>query len=270
MVSANNLLNIEDLHVHYGSGKNLVRAVDGVDLKIAPGEVLGLVGESGCGKSSLGRALLGLEEVTSGKISFQGSDCTGLRGRKLKQFRQRAQMVFQDPYGSLNPRMTIGVAIEEVLAIHRILKGRAARRQRVREILMDVGLRPEYAQRYPHEFSGGERQRVGLARALVLNPSLLVADEPVSALDVSIQHSVLNLLQRLRKEHGLAYLFISHDLAVVRRISDRIAVMYEGQIVEKGSAEEICDRPQHPYTHQLLDAVPDIDSILAEREEERV
>jgi len=266
----NRLLEIENLQVHYGRNRELVRAVDDVSLEIAEGEILGLVGESGCGKSTLGRAVLGLEPVAGGRIRFDGSAVDGLRGKALKRFRREAQMVFQDPYGSLNPRMTVGRAIEEVLLVHGLCGNRTDRRRRTAELLEDVGLSPGMADRYPHEFSGGQRQRIGIARALATGPRLLLADEPVSALDVSVQAGILKLILDLRRRHNLAYLFVSHDLAVVRNVSDRIAVMFQGKIVEEGSAAQICDAPGHAYTQRLLAAVPDLDaeatSFLAGRQ----
>ncbi|MFC1467354.1 ATP-binding cassette domain-containing protein [Verrucomicrobiota bacterium] len=252
------LLQVEDVHVKYGHGHHAVHAVRGVSLEVAPGEILGLVGESGCGKSTLGRAILGLEKIADGSVRFDGQNVTNLRGEALKIFRQQAQMVFQDPFGSLNPRIPVGAAIEEVLCVHRIGKNRHERRERVRQLFKDVELDPRMVDRYPHEFSGGQRQRIGIARALALGPKLLIADEPVSALDVSVQASILALVKKLQRQHNLAYLFVSHDLAVVRNISDRIAVMNEGVIVETGTAEEVIDRAQHEYTQKLLSAVPEI------------
>lgn len=252
------LLQVEEVHVKYGSGRDAVHAVRGVSLEVAAGEILGLVGESGCGKSTLGRAILGLEKVAAGSIRFKGADVTNLRGADLKKFRQQAQMVFQDPFGSLNPRITVGGAIEEVLYVHRIGTNKQDRRERVRQLFRDVELDPAMMDRYPHEFSGGQRQRIGIARALALGPSLLIADEPVSALDVSVQASILELVKKLQQQHNLAYLFVSHDLAVVRNISDRIAVMNEGVIVETGPAADVIDNAQHEYTQKLLSAVPEI------------
>lgn len=256
----NELLKVENVRVRYGE----LEAVRGVSLSLAAGETLGLVGESGCGKSSLGRAILGLEKIAAGTVRFNGADVTGLRGVALKQFRRQAQMVFQDPFGSLNPRMSVGAAIEEVLFVHGIGGSRTARQEKAAELFNDVGLNPDWLRRYPHEFSGGQRQRIGIARALVLEPKLLVADEPVSALDVSVQADIIQLLKRIQRERGLAYLFIGHDLAVVREMSDRIAVMYKGEIVETGTSDQVCDAPQHPYTQKLLSAVPDIDTALVQ------
>jgi ABC-type oligopeptide transport system ATPase subunit len=233
-----------------------VHAVKDVSLQIAPGEIFGLVGESGCGKSSLGRAIIRLADISSGRVLFKGTDAATLKGRPLKTYRQEVQMVFQDPYGSLNARMKVGRAITDVLEVHRIGQSTAERRDRVVQLFTDVGLDPEWAWRYPHEFSGGQRQRICIARALALNPDLLVADEPVSALDVSVQAEILELLEALRSSRGLAFLFVSHDLAVVRNVCDRVAVMYNGEIVETGAVEEVIDNPQHEYTRKLLAAVP--------------
>ncbi len=254
----NALLNVEKVSVRYGA----LTAVREVSLSLAPGETLGLVGESGCGKSSLGRALLALEPLAAGRVLFEGRDVHALRGAGLKAFRRRAQMIFQDPFGSLNPRLSVGRAIEEVLAVHGLAGSRGQRRARAAALFEDVGLDPDWLGRYPHEFSGGQRQRIGIARALALEPALLIADEPVSALDVSVQADIIRLLKRLQCEHGIACLFVGHDLAVVRSVSDRIAVMFNGELVETGTANQICDDPQHPYTRRLLAAVPDIDRAL--------
>ncbi|MBA3445983.1 MAG: dipeptide ABC transporter ATP-binding protein [Gemmatimonadales bacterium] len=258
------LLAVRDLVKHYkggglfGRSAPVVRAVDGVSFEVARGETLALVGESGCGKSSVGRTILRLQEPTSGQALYEGVDVFSLDRTALRQLRRRMQIIFQDPYSSLNPRMSAGAAIAEGLEIHR-LAARSEIPGRVAALLEEVGLDPTYTKRYPHEFSGGQRQRIGIARALAVQPSFIVCDEPVSALDVSVQAQVLNLLSDLQRQRGLSYLFIAHDLAVVRQIAHRIAVMYLGRIVEEGPTDQILSFPRHPYTVALLSAVPEPD-----------
>ncbi len=241
-----------------------VKAVDDVSFDIYRGETLGLVGETGCGKTTVGRTLLRLYEPTAGQILFDGVDLTRARGRKLRQMRRRMQIIFQDPYASLNPRMTVGAIIGEPLEVHGVATGKE-KQERVQELLELVGLNPYFVNRYPHEFSGGQRQRIGIARALALNPDLIVCDEPISSLDVSIQAQVVNLLEELQERFGLTYLFIAHDLSMVRHISDRMAVMYLGKIVELADRDEIYLNPLHPYTRALMSAVPVPDPEVEEK-----
>jgi oligopeptide transport system ATP-binding protein len=272
--SDNVLVDIRDLKVYFPVTAGIifqrkiadVKAVDGISFAIRQGETLGLVGESGCGKSTTGRAILQLYRPTAGQILFGGTELTTLKGGALRAMRRKMQMIFQDPYASLNPRMSVGAIIGEPLAIHGLAKGKA-RRERVHEIMRIVGLNPFYANRYPHEFSGGQRQRIGVARALAVEPDFIVADEPVSALDVSIQAQIINLMEDLQERFGLTYLFIAHDLSVVRHISDRVAVMYLGKLMEATTRNELYDNALHPYTKALLSAVPIPDpSVEAQRE----
>ena len=261
---SNPLIETHDVRVYFGSKRRPLRAVDGVSLAVGRGESVGLVGESGCGKSTLGRAILRLEPLHSGQILFEGADIVNFSRQRLKQFRRQAQMIFQDPFGSLNPRMSVGRAIEEVLQVHGE-RDSPARQERAEDLFRAVGLDPAYLRRYPHEFSGGQRQRIGIARALAVKPSLLVADEPVSALDVSVQVQILNLMKDLKQAMDLSYLFVAHDLAVVRYVSDRIVVMYLGKIVESAPTNELYVRAAHPYTEALLSAVPDVNLGLKAR-----
>ncbi len=266
------LLEVRDLKVHFKVGqgalrraKGWVRAVDGVSFSLAAGETLGLVGESGSGKSTLGRAVLRLLATNAGQIRFEGEDITHLEGDRLREKRRRFQIVFQDPIGSLNPSLTVGEIVAEPLRIHHLAPDREQRRNRVEDLLKAVGLGAGDAARYPHEFSGGQRQRIGIARALAVEPRLIVCDEPVSALDVSIQAQIVNLLKSLQAQFGIAYLFIAHDLAVVEHISQRIMVMYLGKIVECAEARSLCRQPRHPYTKALISAVPRIGGESADR-----
>lgn len=269
------ILSVRDLTKHYPLKSGVVRhtvghvkAVDGVSFDLYPGETLGVVGESGCGKSTLGRLLVNLEPPTSGTITFEGRDVTNLRGSRMRRLRRDIQIVFQDPYTSLDPRKTVGDIVAEPFHIHPDVVPRHQRTARVKELLDLVGLNPEHINRYPHEFSGGQRQRIGIARGIALEPKVLVCDEPVSALDVSVQAQVVNLLQKLQRELGMAYIFIAHDLSVVRHISDRVAVMYLGRIMELGDEEQIYERSTHPYTQALLSAVPVPDPSLRGKREQ--
>ncbi|MBN1483325.1 MAG: dipeptide ABC transporter ATP-binding protein [Chloroflexia bacterium] len=270
------LLQVQDLKMYFPLTKGIIfqhkvadiKAVDGLSFSIRRGETLGLVGESGCGKSTTGRAIVQLYRPTEGSVHFEGRDLTTLKGEGLRRMRRRMQMIFQDPYASLNPRMTVGGIVGEPMMIHKLADGRA-RREKVMELLKVVGLNPYFINRYPHEFSGGQRQRIGVARALAVEPEFIVCDEPVSALDVSIQAQIINLLEELQDEFNLTYLFIAHDLSVVRHISDRIAVMYLGKLVELTGGYELYDNPQHPYTKALLSAVPIPDPVV-EKKRQRI
>jgi oligopeptide transport system ATP-binding protein len=266
------LLNVENLKMWFPITQGIVvqrhvgdiKAVDGVSFFIRRGETLGLVGESGCGKSTTGRAILQLYRPTEGDVYFEGENLCQLKGEKLRRMRRKMQMIFQDPYASLNPRMTVGNIVGEPLEVHNILKGKALK-ERVQELLQVVGLNPYFINRYPHEFSGGQRQRIGVARSLAVNPSFIICDEPISALDVSIQAQIINLLEELQEQFGLTYLFIAHDLSVVRHISDRVAVMYLGKIVELTDRDTLYNDPKHPYTQALLSAVPIPDPFVEEQ-----
>jgi oligopeptide transport system ATP-binding protein len=270
------LLEVRDLVKHFPVSSGLrkptlsVKAVDGVSFTLRRGETLGLVGESGCGKTTTGRCVLLLERPTSGQIVFEGSELTTLPDKKLRAMRRRMQVIFQDPYSSLNPRMTVGQILAEPIKVHGLIAERKARAARVQELLGQVGLLPQHAGRYPHQLSGGQRQRVGIARALAMEPALIICDEPVSALDVSIQAQIVNLLEDLQKTLGLTYLFIAHDLSVVRHISDRVVVMYLGKIVEVADRRSLYEEPLHPYTRALLSAVPIPDPKLEARRERTV
>jgi len=264
------LVEVKDLKMHFPISAGWmfkktighVKAVDGISFKIARGETLGLVGESGCGKTTTGRVILQLERPTSGHIFFEGKEITGIEEKALRTLRRKMQMIFQDPFGSLNPRMTAGEIIGEPLLIHRLTQSKGEYEEKVKELMTTVGLSPAMMERYPHEFSGGQRQRIGVARALSVRPNLIVCDEPVSALDVSIQAQIINLLEELQEKFNLTYLFIAHDLAVVRHISNRIAVMYLGEIVEIATRKDLYKKPLHPYTKSLLSAIPVPDPIV--------
>ncbi|MBA2363609.1 MAG: dipeptide ABC transporter ATP-binding protein [Chloroflexia bacterium] len=277
VVSGETLLDVRDLVMHFPLTKGIilqrkvgaVQAVDDISITVRKGETIGLVGESGCGKSTAGRAILQLYKPTSGQVLYEGRDLTKLGSTEMRRMRRHLQMIFQDPYASLNPRMTVGNIVGEPLQIHKITTNNKERNERVQDLLKVVGLNPYFANRYPHEFSGGQRQRIGIARALAARPSFVVADEPVSALDVSIQAQVVNLLEELQDEYNLTYLFISHDLSVVRHIADRVAVMYLGKIVEVADRNALYENPLHPYTKALLSAVPIPDPKI-ERKRERI
>ena len=277
MQTDNVLVRVENLTKHFPITQGIVvqrqigavRAVDNVSFDIREGETLGLVGESGCGKSTTGRTMLQLYRPTSGKVYYQDQDLTTIKGEELRRMRRNMQIIFQDPYASLNPRLTVGDIIGEPLEVHRVEKSKKKRQERVQELLRLVGLNPYFINRYPHEFSGGQRQRIGVARALALQPKFIICDEPISALDVSIQAQVVNLLEKLQDEFGLTYLFIAHDLSMVRYISDRTAVMYLGKIVELAEREELYSHPLHPYTQALLSAVPVPDPVV-ERTRQRM
>jgi oligopeptide transport system ATP-binding protein len=276
MPIAETLLDVKNLKMYFPITDGILRkkvgevkAVDDISFSVGRGETVGLVGESGCGKTTAGRSILQLYKPTGGQVIFEGEDLVKMKGRRLRALRRKAQMIFQDPYSSLNPRMTAGTIIGEPLLIHGMVKSRGEYRDQVEELIRVVGLNPYMTDRFPHEFSGGQRQRIGVARALALRPSLIVCDEPVSALDVSIQSQVINLLEELQEQFNLTYLFIAHDLSVVRHISDRIVVMYLGHIVEIADRQEFYENPLHPYTKALLSAVPIPDPVL-DRERERI
>ncbi|CAH8770494.1 ABC transporter ATP-binding protein [Paenibacillus dendritiformis] len=263
------IVEIHDLHKHFRTGAHrVVKSVDGITLSVLPGETVGLVGESGSGKSTLGKAAVGLLEATSGKVLFEGQDIALARGQARRELNRSMQMIFQDPHSSLNPRLRIGDIVAEGIDAHRMATG-AARKERIAELLERVGLHPDYAERFPHEFSGGQRQRIGIARALAVKPRFIVADEPISALDVSIQAQIVNLMKDLQTEQGLSYLFIAHDLAMVKHISDRIGVMYLGKLMELADSRSLFAQPLHPYTQALLSAVP-ASTPAAKRLRERI
>ncbi|MGB8953832.1 MAG: oligopeptide/dipeptide ABC transporter ATP-binding protein [Tumebacillaceae bacterium] len=268
-MSNETILEVKNLKKYFDLGKGRVlKAVDDVSFSIKKGETFGLVGESGCGKSTTGRTIINLYNATGGEVIFKGQNVHKLQGRELKKFNRSMQMIFQDPYACLNPRMTVGDIIGEGIDIHGLMKGRQ-RQERIFELLQTVGLNAEHASRFPHEFSGGQRQRIGIARSLAIEPEFIIADEPISALDVSIQAQVVNLLKKLQEEHGLTYLFIAHDLAMVKHISDRIGVMYLGALVEVAESNELYRKPMHPYTEALLSAIPIPDPEI-ERSRERI
>lgn len=260
------LLSVKDLKTHFpikktffNKGSQSIKAVDGISFQVNKGETLGIVGESGCGKSTMGRSILRLIEPTEGSIKFEGNEVTTLNQTDLRKLRSNMQIVFQDPFASLNPKMTVGSILGEALATHQIGQSTKERKEKVKELLLNVGLSPIHIGRYPHEFSGGQRQRIGIARAIAVNPALIIADEPVSALDVSVQAQILNLFQDLKETLGLTYIFIAHDLSVVKHVSDRIGVMYLGKIVELSDKKQLFQNPLHPYTQALMSAVPSLD-----------
>lgn len=262
------LLQVKNLKKHFHLGKNeILKAVDGVSFQINKGETFGIVGESGCGKSTAGRTIIGLYDRTDGEVIFKGKDVHSLNSKERFAFHRQMQMIFQDPYASLNPRSTVAEIISEPMEVHGLYKNKQERLQRVYQLLEDVGLNKDHANRYPHEFSGGQRQRIGIARALALDPEFIIADEPISALDVSVQAQVVNLLMRLQQEKGLTYLFIAHDLSMVKQISNRIGVMYLGHMVELTSSGELYQNPLHPYTQALLSAIPIPDPDVEDRRE---
>lgn len=260
------LLSVKDLKTHFpikkklfNNGNHFIKAVDGISFYVNKGETLGIVGESGCGKSTMGRSILRLIEPTEGSIIFEGNEVTTLNQTDLRKIRSKMQIVFQDPYASLNPKMTVGAILGEALSTHQLGQNAKERKKKVEDLLLKVGLSPTHIGRYPHEFSGGQRQRIGIARAIAVNPALIIADEPVSALDVSVQAQVLNLFQDLKETLGLTYIFIAHDLSVVKHVSDRIGVMYLGKIVELSDKKQLFQNPLHPYTQALMSAVPSLD-----------
>ena len=267
ILSVKNLKTYFDVTKGVFAKKQIVKAVDDVSFDVMPNETFGLVGESGCGKTTLGRTIVKLYEPYAGSITFEGKDIAKIKGKELKEFRKDMQMIFQDPYASLNPRMTVGEIIKEPMIIHNIYQTDEERENRVVELLKIVGLKPDHIRRYPAEFSGGQRQRIGIARALAVNPKFIVCDEPISALDVSIQAQVINLLENIQKEMGLSYLFIAHDLSMVKHISDRIGVMYLGHMVEVGKSNDVYQRPLHPYTVALLSAIPIPDPDTAKKKQ---
>ncbi|HLQ74198.1 MAG TPA: oligopeptide/dipeptide ABC transporter ATP-binding protein [Bacillota bacterium] len=255
MQKSENIIEVNHLVKHFGSGQSVVKAVDDVSFTMDYGETLGVVGESGCGKSTLGRTMMRLYEATEGSVYFEGKDIHSMSRKELLPLRRDIQMIFQDPYASLNPRMTVEEIIGESIDIHRLARGKE-RKERIKELLELVGLRPSHMNRYPHEFSGGQCQRIGIARALAVEPKVIICDEPISALDVSVQAQVINLLEKLQRDMGLTYLFIAHDLSMVKHISDRVAVMYLGKVAELASSEELYENPLHPYTKSLLSSIP--------------